>query len=136
MSLSPDTTLGHYTIISKIGAGGMGEVQSFTDGKLGSDRKRISTAGGKFPVWRRDGTELFFVSQDGQLMSSSVKTTGTEFEFNTPKALFKTRMLSWTLNVQVDVSPDGQRFLIGTVIGERTTPAPTVIMNWTAMLKK
>ncbi len=112
-------------------------VQSFTDGKLGSDRKRISTAGGKFPVWRRDGTELFFVAQNGELMASSVKTTGTEFEFGTPKALFKTRMLSWTINVhEVDVSPDGQRFLIGTVIGERTAPPPTVIMNWTSMLKK
>jgi dipeptidyl aminopeptidase/acylaminoacyl peptidase len=112
-------------------------VQSFTDGKLGSDRKRISTAGGKFPVWRRDGTELFFVAQDGQLMASSVKTTGTEFEFSTPKALFKTRMLSWTLNVhEVDVSPDGQRFLIGTVIGDTKAPSPTVLLNWTAMLKK
>ena len=112
-------------------------VQSFTDGKLGSDRKRISTAGGKFPVWRRDGTELFFVAQDGQLMASSVKTVGTEIEFGTPKALFKTRMLSWVQNVhEVDVSPDGQRFLIGTVIGDTKTPAPTVLLNWTALVQK
>ncbi|HJX93483.1 MAG TPA: protein kinase [Pyrinomonadaceae bacterium] len=112
-------------------------VQSFTDGKLGSDRKRISTAGGKFPVWRRDGTELFFVAQDGQLMASNVKTSGSEFEFNTPKALFKTRMLSWTLNVhEVDVSPDGQRFLIGTMIGDTKAPAPTVLLNWTALVRK
>ena len=112
-------------------------VQSFTDGKLGSDRKRISTAGGKFPVWRRDGTELLFVAQDGQLMASTVKTTGTEFEFVTPKALFKTRMLSWTINVhEVDISPDGQRFLIGTVIGDTKAPAPTVLLNWTALVRK
>jgi eukaryotic-like serine/threonine-protein kinase len=112
-------------------------IQSFTDGKLGSDRKRISTAGGKFPVWRRDGTELFFVAQDGQLMVSSVKTTGTEFEFSTPKALFKTRMLSWTLNAhEFDVSPDGQQFLIGTLIGDTKAAPPTVILDWTALLKK
>jgi serine/threonine protein kinase len=112
-------------------------VQSFTDGKLGSDRKRISVSSGKFPVWRGDGTELFFVSQDGQLMSSSVKTTGTEFEFSTPKALFKTRMVSWTANGNdLNVSADGQRFLIGTIIGQPTAPAPTVILNWTALLKK
>ena len=111
-------------------------VQSFDDGKLGSDRKRVSTTGGKFPVWRRDGTELFFVAQDGQLMASSVKTSGTEFEFSTPKSLFKTRMLSQINFHEVDVSPDGQRFLIGTVIGEPTAPPPTVILNWTAVLKK
>ena len=34
MSLSPNTTLGHYTVISKIGAGGMGEVYRARDGRL------------------------------------------------------------------------------------------------------
>ena len=113
-------------------------VQSFSaDGKLGADRKRISTTGGQLPVWRRDGTELFFIAQDGQMMSSAVKTIGNEFEFSTPKALFKTRMLSWTSSFhEFDVSPDGQRFLIGTLIGEPTSPKPTVILNWMANLKK
>jgi len=70
-------------------------------------------------------------------MASTVKTTGTEFEFVTPKALFKTRMLSWTINVhEVDISPDGQRFLIGTVIGDTKAPAPTVLLNWTALVRK
>ncbi|MDQ3820282.1 MAG: hypothetical protein M3362_21730, partial [Acidobacteriota bacterium] len=74
-------------------------VQSFSaDGKLGADKKRVSTTGGTYPVWRRDGSELFFVAADGQMMSSSVKTGGTEFEFAAPKALFKTRMLAWITN--------------------------------------
>src|SRR5712675_1003866 len=37
MSLSPNSSLAHYTIISKIGAGGMGEVYLAQDTKL--DRK-------------------------------------------------------------------------------------------------
>src|SRR5258706_2207446 len=37
MSLSPNSSLAHYTIISKIGSGGMGEVYSAQDTKL--DRK-------------------------------------------------------------------------------------------------
>ncbi|HKA21483.1 MAG TPA: protein kinase [Blastocatellia bacterium] len=113
-------------------------VQSFsTDGRLGADKKRVSTSGGTFPVWRRDGSELFFVAADGQMMSSSVKTDGSEFEFGPPKALFKTRMLAWGTNFhEFDVSPDGQRFLIGTLIGEAKAPPPMVILNWTAEIKK
>jgi eukaryotic-like serine/threonine-protein kinase len=113
-------------------------VQSFSaDGKLGADKQRVSTNGGTYPVWRRDGIELFFVAADGQMMSSAVKTDGTEFQFAAPKSLFKTRMLAWITNFhEYDVSPDGQRFLIGTLIGETKAAPPTVILNWSAMLKK
>ena len=113
-------------------------VQSFSvDGKLGTDKKRISTAGGRLPVWRRDGSELFFVTPDGTLMSTAVKTDGTEFQFAAPKPLFKTRMLMWFGNFhEYDVSPDGQRFLIGTLVGDTKAAPPTVILNWLAEVKK
>ena len=113
-------------------------VQSFSaDGKLGSDKKRISTTGGSYPVWRGDSSELFFVAADGQLMSAGVKVDASEFEFATPKALFKTRMLAHVINShEFDVSPDGQRFLVGTMVGDTKAPPPTVIMNWPALLKK
>ena len=70
-------------------------------------------------------------------MSSAVKTDGSEFEFATPKPLFKTRMLSPMITFhEFDVSPDGQRFLIGTMIGQTSSAPPTVITNWPALLKK
>lgn len=113
-------------------------VQSFSaDAKLGSDRKRVSAAGGIMPVWRRDGGEMFFIASDGQLMATEVKTSEGEFEFSPPKALFKTRMLDlFGSTHEFDISPDGQRFLIGTLVGEPTAPPPTVILNWTSLLKK
>jgi len=114
-------------------------VQSFSaDGKLGADKKIVSTLGGRLPVWRRDGSELFFMAADGQMMASAVKTGGTEFEFAAPKPLFKTRTLSLEGSIyhEYDVSPDGQRFLIGTLVGDTKAPPPTVILNWTAALKK
>ena len=107
-TISPNTSIAQYTIVSKIGEG------------------------------RRDGSELFFIAADGQMMASSVKTDGTEFQFGAPKPLFKTRTLSLEGAIfrEYDVTPDGQRFLIGTLIGDTKFPPPTVIMNWTALMKK
>jgi eukaryotic-like serine/threonine-protein kinase len=112
-------------------------VRSFTaDGKVGPDKKRISINGGSQPEWRPDGKELFYLSNDLQMMSVGVKTGGTEFE-NTPRALFKARMLIGVRAArEYAVTSDGQKFLIGTLIGEPTARPPTVILNWTAELGK
>ena len=67
----------------------------------------------------------------------SVKTSGAEFEYSAAKALFKTRMQARSrLFHEYDVTADGQRFLIGTLIGESKAAPPTVILNWTADLKE
>jgi eukaryotic-like serine/threonine-protein kinase len=102
------------------------------DGKLGSDRKRISTTGGSQLRFRRDGKELFYIAADGQLMA--VKINGGTFE--APKGLFKTRMLTGLnqSDIDYDVTADGQRFLIGTQVGE-AVPA-SIILNWPALVKQ
>jgi Tol biopolymer transport system component len=113
-------------------------VKSFSaDGKLGADKKLVSSKGGRLPIWRRDGGELFFIASDATMMAASVKTGGAEFQFDVPKPLFKTRTLSLEGAIfhEYDVSPDGQRFLIGTLIDTKAPP-PTVILNWPALLKK
>jgi len=116
-------------------------IQPFNDGTLGSDRKRISTSGGRMPVWDRRGTEIYWVAPDGNLMSSTIKPGGSGPEFGTPTALFKTRMigtarLGYGSVHEFDVSPDGQRFLVGTVLGETKVPKPTMILNWPALTNK
>ena len=112
-------------------------VQSFADGKLGADRKRVSANGGRTPVWNRNGRELFFLAPDGGLMSSAVKVGTNDIEFDSPVALFMTRTLGRVGAVhEFDVSPDGQRFLIGTLIGDSKAPSPTVILNWTSLVRK
>jgi Tol biopolymer transport system component len=112
-------------------------VQPFSPDGKAVDRKRVSNTGGRMPVWRRDGAELFFFATDSQLMATSVKVNNSEFEFTTPKALFMTKVLDFRNAFhEFDVSPDGQRFLIGTLIGETKVSPPTVILNWPALLKK
>ena len=69
-------------------------------------RRTISTGGGTFPVWSRDGTEIFYQSGPGQL--SVVEVTGeTEPVFSAPRSLFEVAgFRRW-----YDVTADGQRFL-------------------------
>jgi Tol biopolymer transport system component len=96
---------------------------------------QISTAGGDNPRWRRDGTELFFVSLDSKLMAAAVNGRGSDFQVGAVKPLFQTRAVVG-LRYPYGVSLDGQRFLINTQ-PEQTSSAPiTVVLNWTAGLRK
>ncbi|HEY4838758.1 MAG TPA: hypothetical protein VIH72_09130, partial [Candidatus Acidoferrales bacterium] len=107
------------------------------DGKVGDDKRRVSTNGGSEAKWRANGQELFYIAGDGQLMSVPVKTSGAGIEFGTPHALFKTRLFAQqSILHEFDVTPDGQRFIVGTLIGEPKAPPPTVILNWAAELNK
>jgi dipeptidyl aminopeptidase/acylaminoacyl peptidase len=92
------------------------------------EKWRISTAGGSQPRWRRDGKELFYLSADKNLMSVPIKA-GENFESDTPLKLFQVELLIY------DVTPDGQRFLIGTAAGTQVLPF-IVTLNWTSDLKR
>ena len=110
-------------------------VRSFTEGGAGvkPGKWQVSTTGGLYPRWRRDGKELFFNGLDGKLMAVSVKA-GSTFEQGVPVALFDTHDPSDTLSY--DVSPDGKRFLINRAIeGDAARPV-NVCTNWLAGVKK
>ena len=115
-------------------------VRSFTaDGKVGTERRRVSTGGGSQPRFRRDGRELFYLADDGWMMAVALTTTATTFDSKAPTRLFKARMLTRGFEPQFeyDVTRDGQRFLIGNILDgpEGSPPRPMVILNWTAGLK-
>jgi len=62
-------------------------------------------------------------------------TGGDKFEAGIPKPLFETHRGSGTGDIRFDVSKDG-RILIPIPV-ENTAPLPmTVVVNWTAGLKK
>ena len=99
-----------------------------------SGKSKISAAGGTEPRWRRDGKELFYVAPDRKLMSVSVQAAST-LRTSVPKALFDTHM-SQNGEWGYDVTPDGQRFVISVPVGD-ATPAPiSIILNWTAGLRR
>jgi Tol biopolymer transport system component len=101
----------------------------------------VSKGGGIAPRWRGDGKELFYISSDSKMMSVEVSNKPV-FKLGIPKALFETSMFggpSARNVIRYDVTSDGKKFLINNVTAEGN-PAPlspiTVVMNWTALLKK
>jgi serine/threonine protein kinase len=91
---------------------------------------QVSVEGGGFPVWSRDGRELFYRAPDGKLMAVPLKTD-PDFDAGAATPLFTPR-----INVGgpgggffYDVAPDG-RFLVNVIV-DQTIPPATVVMNWT-----
>ncbi|MCA1576165.1 MAG: hypothetical protein LC794_02220 [Acidobacteria bacterium] len=110
-------------------------VQSFPAGR---GKWQISRAGSGPPEWRADGKELFYVSVDKR-MAVDVKTDGDAFEASTPKQLFEIRGPSVPGAGGVpafDASNDGKRFLIAASVEDYVFTPITVVLNWTADLKK
>jgi hypothetical protein len=60
---------------------------------------------------------------------------GIDFEASEAKALFETRA-RYTGDIAYDAAPDGQRFLINTVVAEETGSPITVVVNWAEPQKK
>ena len=100
---------------------------------------QISTNGGAHPQWRRNDGELFYISLDRKLMAVDVKLNGATFSADAPRELFALRLQTVNLpgprNYFV-ASADGQRFLVASVPEERITTPMTVVLNWTADLRR
>jgi Tol biopolymer transport system component len=96
---------------------------------------QVSPEGGNQPIWAPDGKELFYMSPDNKLMEADVSGTPATFQAGSPRVLFETR-LKGLLGRRYDVSPDGKRFLINSMIGEVKGNPMTLVENWAAELEK
>jgi Tol biopolymer transport system component len=94
----------------------------------------ISTDGGNYPRWRADGRELFYVARDGTLMAAAVNGQGQEFEVGGVRPLFGLRTNAGG-RYPYDVSADGQRFLVNTIVETTTQPPITLVVNWASALR-
>jgi len=94
--------------------------------------------GGFQPRWRADGKELFYTT-DSKMMAVDVVTTAGKCDpainRGIPKALFTTPSFgSLARSHQYEVTPDGNNFLLRETA--RAAAPITVVLNWTAGLKK
>jgi WD40 repeat protein len=104
---------------------------------------QMSTSGGIYPRWRRDGHELFYVAPDNRMMAAPIRVAvdGRTLSPGAPVALFATRLTTgntgnagYTSRAQYAVAPDG-RFLLNVSADDAAASPITIVQNWTVGLK-
>ncbi|MBI5170616.1 MAG: serine/threonine-protein kinase [Candidatus Eisenbacteria bacterium] len=94
-------------------------------------RLQISTAGGGVPRWRADDRELYYARPDGMIVATPLAPgtmqPGREVE------LFRTILRPGL--VSMDVTPDGQRFVVNMLASEGAAPI-VLVSNWRKDLNK
>jgi eukaryotic-like serine/threonine-protein kinase len=100
------------------------------------EKQQVSTAGGGWPRWSRDGTELFYLSEDNTLTAVAVDGSGGTFGVRGEERLFgaRPRPRARLDAYPYDVALDGRRFLINVPVGEPVPMPVTLVVNWTSLL--
>jgi hypothetical protein len=123
MGLPQGKKLGPYQIVAPLGAGG---------------KWRVSQGSGVQPKWSRDGASLFFLAPGGNMMKAGVKAKGFALEIGIPRQLLEGRSIEQggPFGRAYSVAPDGKRFLVTMPQGGGNVVPLTLVVNWTAGLKK
>jgi eukaryotic-like serine/threonine-protein kinase len=94
-------------------------------------RVLVSRGGGTAPRWSGDGREIFYLAPNGKMMAVQVKAE-LDFQAGTLTELFQTPPST----IMGDVTADGKRFLLVTPVGPSASVPFTLVLNWTAGLKR
>ena len=134
-SVSPDGRWMAYTS----NVSGRNEIYVERYPELGN-RQLISTGGGRFPIWSRDGRELFFSQDERQMLAVPVQS-GTTLGAGPAKVLFEFAMGTPPIGGArpYDIAPDGRFLVIGNgeaETGRGTEPSLIVVQNWFEELKR
>ena len=101
---------------------------------------QISTGGGQYPKWSRNGKELFYRTTESKLMVASYTASGDSFSADKPQlwspGQFTDRGLGF---YNFDLHPDGKRFAVLKAPGTERDAAMNkvnVVLNWFEELKQ
>ena len=97
---------------------------------------QVSTGGGEYPIWRADGKEIFYRTQDGSIMAAGVEAANSNFRVGAVRRLFQVSLSSEGAGYQrkYDVTADGQEFLVLEVPESEAKPVIMLDSNWPAHL--
>ncbi|HLV96190.1 MAG TPA: protein kinase, partial [Candidatus Acidoferrales bacterium] len=101
----------------------------------GSGKWVVSTGGGAWPRWRRDGKELFYLGLDHKIMSAEIAEQGASLAIGKVQALFQANPATHLGRVY-DVSADGKKFVVVSQGAQTASESLTLVTNWPALLKK
>jgi Tol biopolymer transport system component len=111
--------------------------------KTAPGKWQVSKGGGTSMRWRADGKRLFYLNltsarrfggttaSNRDMMAVDV-TYSPKFHPEVPKRLFP----SHSASIYWEMTGNGQRFLIPIALGQSASAPYTVVLNWTALLKK
>jgi len=97
-------------------------------------KQQISTSGGRQPKWQGDGKEIFYLAPGKKLMAAEVNGQGASLVIGAARPLFEVH--PYESGYAYDVTTDGQRFLINTIVEQKASAPITLVLNWTADLKR
>jgi hypothetical protein len=84
----------------------------------------VSADGGSQARWSRDGSEIFYLAPDRQVIAAAVSWSGNEFTVKGFEPLFEARYPYGAYHA-FDVTADGQRFLVNTLVVD---PRPATVV--------
>jgi hypothetical protein len=97
----------------------------------GGGKWQVPVSGGRQPMWRRDGRELFVVTGDRKLYAIDVHPGATALEFGEPHFLFDMPANTISVRNSYAVTSDGQRFLVNRLVEPSVrVPSIDVVVNW------
>ena len=72
----------------------------------------VSSNGGTMPVWSPDGHELFYRTEDQQIMVTNYAVRGDSFVADKPRVWSLKPLANLGLTPNFDIAPDGKRFAV------------------------
>jgi Tol biopolymer transport system component len=104
------------------GSGGL----SLGEGKWQVSRESVSAVP---PAWRRDSKEVVYITSQDVMTAVSVDNSHGALQLGSPTPLFTA-----PCSCGLDMTADGQRFLVEGAVGAASKAPITVVLNWQAEL--
>ena len=110
-------------------------VRPFPD--VDAARWQVSTAGGRTPLWSRDGRELFYVASDALLMRVGVEG-GSTWRTSAPDRLIEGRYFYSNAGSArtFDVASDGRFLMVKPLATSASYNQLVIVQNWHEELKR
>lgn len=92
---------------------------------------QVSPEDGRYPTWRSDGKEIYYVTLENQVTAVGIELTPT-VKIGAPRVLFNQAIRSGGVGFFMPIvpSPDGKKFFLLPLAGEGARNSFMLVQNW------